>query len=61
MGQSVTPFELGKPRVVPELLPETDVERQRFEEACLRRSSRLSHADELRAMRALREPAAKTT
>ncbi len=48
--------EAGKPRVVPELLPETDVERQRFEEAALRRRSRLAHADELRALRAKRAP-----
>ena len=51
--------EQGKPRPVPELLPETDIERLRFEEAGLRRSSRLSHADALRALRAMRErPAA---
>jgi acyl-CoA hydrolase len=44
--------EQGCPRPVPELVPETDVERQRFEEAALRRRSRLAHADELRALRA---------
>ena len=43
--------EQGCPRPVPELVPESDVERQRFEEAGLRRSSRLAHADELRALR----------
>jgi acyl-CoA hydrolase len=43
--------ELGKPKKVPELVPESDAERQRFEEAALRRSSRLAHADELRALR----------
>jgi acyl-CoA hydrolase len=42
----------GKPRPVPQLLPETPVERQRFEEAGLRRQSRLDHADELKALRA---------
>ena len=47
--------ELGKPRPVPELLPESDIERMRFEEAGLRRRSRLAHADELKALRALRE------
>ena len=41
----------GKPRKVPELVPENDAEKQRFEEAALRRSSRLSHADSLRALR----------
>jgi acyl-CoA hydrolase len=44
--------EQGCPRPVPELKPETDAERQRFEEAALRRRSRLAHADELRALRA---------
>jgi len=43
--------EQGKPRKVPQLVPESDVERQRFEEAALRRSSRLAHADELRVLR----------
>jgi acyl-CoA hydrolase len=43
--------EQGKPQTVPELVPETDVEQQRFEEAALRRSSRLAHANELRALR----------
>jgi len=42
----------GKPRPVPPLLPETNVERQRFAEAGLRRQSRLDHADELKALRA---------
>jgi acyl-CoA hydrolase len=43
--------EQGKPQAVPELVPESEVERQRFEEAALRRSSRLAHANELRALR----------
>ena len=47
--------EHGKPRRVPELLPESDIERMRFEEAGLRRRSRLAHAEELKALRALRE------
>jgi acyl-CoA hydrolase len=42
----------GKPRPVPPLVPETAAERQRFEEAGLRRQSRLNHADELKALRA---------
>jgi acyl-CoA hydrolase len=42
----------GKPRPVPALVPETAIERQRFEEAGLRRQSRLNHADELKALRA---------
>jgi acyl-CoA hydrolase len=44
--------EQGRPRTVPELVPESDLERQRFEEAGLRRRSRLDHADELKALRA---------
>lgn len=42
----------SKPRAVPTLLPETDLERHRFAEAQLRRESRLAHADALRALRA---------
>lgn len=41
----------GKPQAVPELMPETDVERQRYDEAALRRSSRLAHADDVRKLR----------
>lgn len=48
--------EQGCPRPVPELVPETEIERQRYEEAALRRRSRLAHADELRALRAGRTP-----
>lgn len=47
----------GKPRPVPPLLPESAIERQRFEEAGLRRQSRLNHADELKALRAKAEVA----
>jgi len=42
----------GTPRPVPQLLPESDLERHRFEEAQLRRESRLTHADALKALRA---------
>jgi acyl-CoA hydrolase len=45
-------MEAGKPRPVPPLLAETAIERQRFEEAGLRRQSRLDHADELKVLRA---------
>jgi acyl-CoA hydrolase len=41
----------GKPAKVPELLPETEMERFRFEEAGLRRNSRLAHSNELKSMR----------
>ncbi|MDB4977649.1 MAG: acyl-CoA thioesterase [Myxococcaceae bacterium] len=44
--------EQGKPRPVPALLPETPIECQRFEEAALRRKSRLDHAEDLRVLRA---------
>ncbi|MEQ1438131.1 acyl-CoA thioesterase [Fontimonas sp. SYSU GA230001] len=42
----------GKPRPVPALMPETDVERHRYEEAQLRRELRLRHAEELKRLRA---------
>jgi acyl-CoA hydrolase len=48
--------ENSKPKPVPQLVAESAVERQRFEEAGLRRKSRLGHAEELRQ---LRERAAK--
>jgi acyl-CoA hydrolase len=48
--------EQGCPQPVPQLVPESDAERQRFEEAALRRRSRLAHADELKALRAGRAP-----
>jgi acyl-CoA hydrolase len=44
--------EQSRPRPVPPLLPQTPIERQRFEEAALRRKSRLAHAEELRLLRA---------
>lgn len=43
--------EQGRPQPVPELVPQTDAEKLRFEEAALRRSSRLAHAAQLRALR----------
>ena len=43
--------EEGRPQIGPELVPETVREQQRFEEAALRRSSRLAHAAQLRALR----------
>lgn len=42
----------GKPRAVPTLRPETDVERRRFEEAQFRRNARLKHAEDIKALRA---------
>lgn len=44
--------EHGRPRRVPSVEPETAIEQLRFQEAALRRSSRLAHAEELRALRA---------
>ncbi|MDB5985185.1 MAG: acyl-CoA thioesterase [Nevskia sp.] len=41
----------GKPRLVPGLQPETSVEKLRFEEAELRRESRLRHAEDLKRLR----------
>jgi len=48
----------GKPRPVPALVAETAIEKQRYEEAQLRRQSRLDHAEELSQLRA--RAAAKT-
>lgn len=48
--------ENGKPKPVPPLLPETDLERARYDEAGLRRKSRLAHFEELRALRARTGP-----
>jgi acyl-CoA hydrolase len=42
----------GKPVPVPPLLPESEAEKHRFEEAKLRRELRLRHAEELKALRA---------
>lgn len=44
--------EHGRPRRVPVVTPETDLERLRFEEAAIRRRTRLEHAEELRVLRA---------
>ncbi|HEX5657466.1 MAG TPA: acyl-CoA thioesterase [Polyangiales bacterium] len=44
--------EHGRPRRVPAIAAETEIERQRYEEAALRRQMRLSHAEELRILRA---------
>ena len=41
----------GKPRPVPPLQPETDIERYRYEEAQLRREMRLQHAEALKKLR----------
>ncbi|MEK6807049.1 MAG: acyl-CoA thioesterase [Pseudomonadota bacterium] len=41
----------GKPRKVPPVTPETAIERQRFEEAQLRRELRLNHAEDLKKLR----------
>jgi acyl-CoA hydrolase len=41
----------GRPRSVPPVLPETPHERQRYEEAQLRRESRLHHAEDLKRLR----------
>jgi acyl-CoA hydrolase len=38
----------GKPTVVPPVIPSTEVEKRRFEEADLRRSNRISHKQTLR-------------
>jgi acyl-CoA hydrolase len=42
----------GRPRRVPAVEPETPIERLRFEEAALRRRTRLAHAEELKTLRA---------
>jgi acyl-CoA hydrolase len=44
--------EHGRPRPVPAVEPESAVERLRYEEAAIRRRTRLAHAEELRALRA---------
>lgn len=46
--------DAGKPRPVPALIPETESERHRYEEAQLRREARLRHADDLKQLRAAR-------
>lgn len=47
-----------KPTPVPELLPETQAEKHRWQEAALRREARLEHAREIEAIRKARETAA---
>lgn len=44
--------EHGRPRPVPEVIPETEAERRRWQEAELRRSHRLQEAEALRRLRA---------
>lgn len=44
----------GRPRAVPALTPESAIERQRFEEAQMRRELRLKHAEALKNFRAER-------
>lgn len=44
--------EHGRPRPVPPVLPETRIEKHRYEEAQLRRELRLKHAEDLRRFRA---------
>lgn len=45
--------EQGRPRPVPLVVPETPAEKQRYEEAQLRRELRLRHAENLERLRAL--------
>ena len=42
----------GKPRPVPPLAAECEVERRRYEEAQFRRNARLKHAEDIKALRA---------
>ena len=42
----------GRPRPVPPLTAETEVEQRRYEEAQFRRNARLKHAEDLKALRA---------
>ncbi len=44
-----------KPTPVPQLIAETACEKQRFQEAALRREARLEHAREIEAIRAVHE------
>lgn len=47
----------GQPRAVASLIPETQQEKHRYEEAQLRRELRLRHAEELKTLRAGRKTA----
>jgi acyl-CoA hydrolase len=47
----------GKPVPVPPLLPQSEAEKHRYEEAKLRRELRLRHAEDLKKLRAGRRPA----
>ena len=47
----------GRPRPVPPLLPETEEERLRYEEAQFRREARLRHAEDIKKFRAGRSEA----
>ena len=47
----------GKPRAVLPLLPETEIEQQRFEEAQFRRNARLRHAEDIKALRRSKDQA----
>jgi len=49
--------ESGEARPVPEITPQTPEEKRRYAEAELRREARLSHARELKALRAERDTA----
>lgn len=41
----------GKPQAVPALAPESELEHRRYEEAALRRKTRLEHAEAVRQLR----------
>lgn len=48
--------ENGRPRPVPEVVPQTDAEHQRYKEADFRRQYRLREAEDLKLMRNKTEP-----
>jgi acyl-CoA hydrolase len=47
--------DAGKPRPIPPVVPETPIEKQRYEEAQLRREKRLQHSEQLKALRKKRK------